>query len=77
MAGVLKPQLLWGDELGIWKPFITVSGHWQPGWEEPSFWITLFVTRASLCGSPVRLLDLYSVHKPWGEGESVRSPASQ
>lgn len=45
-----------------------ISRHWQPGWEEPSFWITFLVTRASLCGSPVRLLDLYSVHKPWGWG---------
>lgn len=69
--GMLKPTLFLGDEMGIWKPPITISGPWQPGWEEPSFCIIFLVIWASLCGSPVKLLDLYSVHKPWRGGGSL------
>lgn len=55
--------LSWGPQLGVWESATMTPG--QTAWlEEPLFCVTLLVTGASLCDSPVRLLDLYSVHKP-------------
>lgn len=71
-----KAPASWGSRWGILESPTVIPGQWQPGSEEPSFSITFLVTRTSLCGSPVRLPNLYSVHSP-GKKKSVKAPASQ